>query len=211
MRRLCRVFSDYFSPSQFVRLEKLKPTNLFRERFTMKKIVIAALLSAVSGAALATTEAPKPGPASASMVFEGASVVVTPGAAVAITGENGAPLATGTLNVKADGSFTTKDPVMFEIRDVNTATGAIGDVSTSGLQMKYASIELIAGTTAGAVSSAGVTVALSGGATVSTDNGPVTARDGLSVSKTEPTTGYIAGETVKTTVAVLVTSAPAAG
>ena len=205
MRRLCRVFSDYFSPSQFVRLEKLKPTNLFRERFTMKKIVIAALLSAVSGAALAT-EAAKP--ASASMVFEGASVAVTPGAAVAITGENGAPLATGTLNVNANGSFTTRDPVMFEIRDVDA--GVIGDVSTSRLQMKYASIELIAGTTLGAVSSADVTVALIGGTPVTTTDGPVTARDGLSVSKTEPTTGYIAGETVKTTVAVLVTSAPAA-
>lgn len=206
MRRLCRVFSDYFSLSQFVRLEKLKPTNLFRERFTMKKIVIAALLSAVSGAALAT-EAPKP--ASASMVFEGASATVTPGAAVAITGENGAPLATGTLNVNANGSFTTRDPVMFEIRDV--AAGVIGDVSTStGLQMKYASIELIAGTTLGAVSSEGVTVALSGGAAVKTTDGAVAARDGLSVSKTTATTGYVAGETVKTTVAVLVTSAPAA-
>ena len=175
----------------------------------MKKIVIAALLSAVSGAALATTPA-APVPASASMVFEGASVPVTPGASVAITGERGAPLATGTLNVNGNGSFTTRDPVMFEIRDVNVETGVIGDVSAStGLQMKYASIELIAGTTLGAVSSEGVTVALSGGAAVEKTDGPVAARDGLSVSKTTATAGYVAGETVKTTVAVLVT-APAA-
>ena len=173
----------------------------------MKKIVIAALLSAVSGAALATG-APKP--AGASMVFEGASITVTPGASVAITGERGAPLATGTLNVNTDGSFTTRDPVMFEIRDVNVETGAVGDVSTStGLQMKYASIELVAGTKLGAVSSEGVTVALSGGAVVGKTDGPVAARDGLSVSKATATDGYVAGETVKTTVAVLVT-APAA-
>ena len=173
----------------------------------MKKIVIAALLSAVSGAALATTPAAAV-PASASMVFEGASVPVTPGASVAITGERGAPLATGTLNVNGNGSFTTRDPVMFEIRDVTD--GVIGDVSTSaGLQMKYASIELVAGTTLGAVSSEGVTVALSGGAVVGKTDGPVAARDGLSVSKTTATAGYVAGETVKTTVAVLVT-APAA-
>ena len=169
----------------------------------MKKIVIAALLSAVSGAALATT--PAAVPASASMVFEGASVPVTPGASVAITGERGAPLATGTLNVNADGSFTTRDPVMFEIR--NVADGVIGDVSTStGLRMKYASIELIAGTTLGAVSSAGVNVALSDGAAVEKTDKPVAARDGLSVTKTTATANYVAGETVKTTVAVLVTT-----
>lgn len=171
----------------------------------MKKIVIAALLSAVSGAALATGEIP----AQASMVFEGASAPVTPGASVAITGENGAPLATGTLNVNANGSFTTRDPVLFEIRDV--VDGAVAGISASdSLQMKYSTIEVIAGTTLGAVPSGNVSVALNSGTAVTTTADKVEARDGLYVSRTDAIAGYVAGETVKTTVAVLVTSGPAA-
>ena len=171
----------------------------------MKKIVIAALLSAVSGAALATEV-----PGSANMVFEGASATVTPGASVAITGEGGAPLANGTLTVNTNGSFTTNAPVKFEIRDVN-AEGVVGNVSAStNLQMKYSTIELVAGPTLGAVPSADVAVALTTGGAITTTAGAVTARNGLSVSKATATEGYVPGETVKTTVAVLVTSAPAA-
>ena len=170
----------------------------------MKKLVIATLLSAVSGAALATEV-----PGSANMVFEGASATVTPGASVAITGEGGAPLKEGALTVNTNGSFTTSTPVKFEIRDVN-AGGIVGDVSTSAMQMKYSTIELVAGPTLGSVSSADVTVALTTGGAVTTEANPVATRNGLSVSKTSATAGYIPGETVKTTVAVLVTSAPAA-
>ena len=200
---LCRVFSDYFSLSQFVNFAKLKLTNLSHERPTMKKIVIAALLSAVSGAALATEV-----PGSASMVFEGASATVTPGASVAITGEGGAPLAAGTLTVNTNGSFTTNAPVKFEIRDASAE--GVGDVSTStNLQMKYSTIELVAGPTLGVVPSTDVKVALTSGVAITTADAAVTARNGLSVSKTTATAGYIPGEVVKTTVAVLVTN-PAA-
>ena len=174
----------------------------------MKKIVIAALLSAVSGAALATEV-----PAQANMVFEGKSAEITPHASVAITGENGAPLATGTLNVNANGSFTTRDPVMFEIRSVNrpeVGSATIGDISTSNnLQMRYSTIEVIAGTTLGAVTSENVTVALNSGEEVTATAKNIQARDGLYVSRTDAIAGYVAGETVKTTVAVLVTSGPA--
>ena len=171
----------------------------------MKKLVIATLLSAVSGAALATEV-----PGSANMVFEGASATVTPGASVAITGEGGAPLADGTLTVNTNGSFTTNAPVKFEIRDVN-AEGIVGNVSAStSLQMKYSTIELVAGPTAGTISNPDVAVTLTNGGPITTTASAVTARNGLSVSKTSATEGYIPGETVTTTVAVLVTSAPAA-
>ena len=170
----------------------------------MKKIVIAALLSAVSGAALATEV-----PGQASMVFEGASATVTPGASVAITGEGGAPLAAGTLTVNTNGSFTTNAPVKFEIRDVN-AEGVVGNVSAStNLRMKYSTIELVAGKTLGVVASTDVVVALNSGGTITTTDAAVTGNDSLSVSKPTATEGYIPGETVKTTVAVLVTN-PAA-
>ena len=171
----------------------------------MKKIVIAALLSAVSGAALATEV-----PGEASMVFEGASATVTPGASVAITGEGGAPLAAGTLTVNTNGSFTTNAPVKFEIRDVS-AEGEVGNVSAStNLRMKYSTIELVAGPTLGVVPSAEVEVALTSGGAIDTVDKPVTGRDGLSVSKPTATAGYMPGEVVKTTVTVLVTNTPAA-
>ena len=168
----------------------------------MKKIVIAALLSAVSGAALANV------PGEAEIVFQGASAAVTPGASVAITGEGGAELATGELTVNVNGSFVTNAPVKFEIRDVNDA-GVVGGVSTSeNLQMRYSTVELIAGETLGVVTNPKVTVALTNGGDIGSDFGKVTSRNGLSVSHKDPITGYVSGETVKTTVALLVTNGP---
>ena len=172
----------------------------------MKKLVIAALLSSVvSGAALATGK-----PGSASMVFQGASAAVTPGASVAITGEGGANLAEGALNVNTNGSFTTSAPVKFEIREVTG--GVVGDISTSeSLMMKYSTIELLAGS-AGVITGGAndVVVALTTGEKITQTDVKVPATNGLSVSKATGIEGYVAGETVKTTVAVLVTSAPAA-
>ena len=206
--RSCSVmpcFFGLFFAQSVCNIRKIETHQYFRERLTMKKIVIAALLSAVSGAALATEV-----PGGAKMVFEGASATVTSGASVAITGEGGAPLAAGTLTVNTNGSFTTSAPVKFEIRDVN-AEGVVGKVSAStNLQMKYSMIELVAGPTAGTISNPDVTVTLTNGGPITTTASAVTAINGLSVSKGTAIENYVAGETVKTTVSVLVTSAPAA-